>query len=234
LLRLRPFEGGKGFFVRTVLIACDVLREYLEELPQDVSLVLMPKGLHDAHIEMTAALQRVIDDIREPSVVLLGYGLCRTGTARLKSGRHWLVIPRFDDCMALLMGSHERYLDDKKQNPGTYYLSSGWIEVGSEPMAEHQSNWEKYGEEMAHWITQEKIRHFNRISLVASSEGDAKASRDYARRVAEFCHMSYSEIIGSPDLVKALLEKRFDLEREDPNFIVVPPGGEVCETDFWR
>ena len=39
-----------------------------------------------------------------------------------------LVIPRAHDCIALFMGSRQRYREYFDAHPGTYYRTSGWIE----------------------------------------------------------------------------------------------------------
>jgi len=54
-------------------------------------------------------------------------------------------VPRVDDCIAIFLGSRAAYADQCHQEPGTYYLTKGWIEVGDTPFAEHERLVERYG-----------------------------------------------------------------------------------------
>src|SRR5204863_4743779 len=54
------------------------------------------------------------------------------GTAGLAARTLPLVVPRAHDCIALLMGSRERYQNYFEQNRGVYFRSTGWLERGEE------------------------------------------------------------------------------------------------------
>jgi len=71
--------------------------------------------------------------------VVLGYGLCGNGLHGLKAGRHTLLAPRADDCIALLLGSYQAYRREFDAEPATYWLSKGWLESGSNPLQEYRS-----------------------------------------------------------------------------------------------
>ena len=64
-----------------VVIACQVLQSMLEQmLPDDLAaqITFMDYGLHRVPSKMTWNLQDAIDSVEEPSLVVLGYGLCGT------------------------------------------------------------------------------------------------------------------------------------------------------------
>jgi hypothetical protein len=90
--------------------------------------------------------------VKEPSLIVLGYGLCGNGARGVKSRRHTLLIPRTDDCIAILLGSRRAYRREFNAVPGTYYLSKGWLESGSHPLSEYEEYAERYGREEAKWI----------------------------------------------------------------------------------
>ena len=122
-----------------VVIACKVLQNVLEQLlPGDLAPVriFLDYGLHDVPDDLTSTVQSAMDRIEEPSLVMLGYGLCGNGLQGIRSGDHTLVIPRTDDCIALLLGSYQAYLQEFRSVPGTYYLTKGWLESGSDPLKE--------------------------------------------------------------------------------------------------
>ena len=123
--------------MRLKLISCEVLfREMCDACahsPHQVDLEFLPKGLHDLGSKaMAAKIQEVVDRTPEGvyDAILLGYGLCGNGLHGLAARHTRLVLPRAHDCIALLMGSRERYQAYFEGNPGTYYLSTGWLERG--------------------------------------------------------------------------------------------------------
>jgi hypothetical protein len=221
-----------------VVIACQVLQDLLEQLlPPGLAgqVTFLDYGLHRLPGKMTITLQQAIDDIARPSVVMLGYGLCGNGLNGLKAGRHTLLAPRVDDCIAILLGSRQAYLRQFHAVPGTYYLSKGWLESGSHPLKEYHEYKEKYGQDDAEWLMDEQYRNYERIMLVVHSQLDLETYRPEAQQVAEYCGrwgMRYEEITGSDAYVRRLIEVATDLTQADNDFVVVPPGGTLQQGQF--
>jgi len=46
---------------------------------------------------------------------------------KINAGKHFLLIPRTDDCIAILLGSYQAYRREMDREPGTYYLSNGQL-----------------------------------------------------------------------------------------------------------
>jgi hypothetical protein len=123
--------------MRFKLISCEVLfREMCDACahsPHQVDVEFLPKGLHDlGGSKMSVKLQEIVD--RTPQgvydAILFGYGLCGNGLDGLTARHTPLVLPRAHDCIALLMGSRDRYQRYFDSNPGTFYRSTGWLERG--------------------------------------------------------------------------------------------------------
>ena len=223
-----------------VVIACQVLQSMLEQLlPQGLAkqVTFMDYGLHRVPSKMTWTLQDAIDSVEEPSLVVLGYGLCGNGLNGIKAGRHTLLVPRTDDCIAILLGSRQAYVREFEAMPGTYYLSKGWLESGSHPLKEYQEYSEKYGPTEAEWLMDQQYQHYERLVLVTHSEADMDKYRPQAQEVARYCErwgMRYQEILGSDDYVRRLVEVTEALDRADGDFLVIPPGGEISQNEFIR
>lgn len=226
-----------------VVIACQVLQDLLgallpEELAESVSY--MDYGLHRVPSRMTPTLQDVIDRIEKPGLVVLGYGLCGNGLKGLKAGVHTLLAPRADDCIAILLGSREAYMEEFESHPGTYYLSKGWLESGSHPLKEYKEYVEKYGPEDAAWVMDAQYQHYERLVLVTHNQEDMEGYRPQALEVAEYCQqwdMRYEEITGSDSFVRRLIEVMnlgddLTTENAGSDFIVIPPGGEIRLEDY--
>ncbi len=230
-----------------VVIACKVLQDVLEQLlPGDLAPVriFLDYGLHEVPDDLTSTVQSAVDRIDEPSLVLLGYGLCGNGLQGIRSGDHTLVIPRTDDCIALLLGSYQTYLQEFRSVPGTYYLTKGWLESGSDPLKEYHEYESRYGAEKAMWIMDMQYENYERLSLVARSQDELEKYRPKSREVAAFCErwgMRYEELLGSDDYVSRLVEATVALSNEDDapdwldtEFVVIPPGGEIRQEMFMR
>ncbi len=226
--------------VRVVILSCQVLQDLLTRLlPEGLAsdVILMDYGLHQVPGNMTLSLQETIDGLEEPSLVVLGYGLCGNGLKGIQAGVHTLLVPRVDDCIALLLGSHGAYVREFEAEPGTYWLSKGWLESGSHPLKEYEEYVPKYGPEEAMWIMDQQYQHYRRLVLVAHSQADLEAYRPQAREVARFCArwgMRYEEILGSDRYVRRLVEVAAALDRANGDFIVIPPGGEIRQEQFMR
>lgn len=221
-----------------VVIACKVFQNLLEAyLPEEVAaeITFMDYGLHRVPTKLTWSVQDEIDRVEQPSVILLGYGLCGNGLQGVKSRQHTLVIPRADDCIAILLGSREAYLEEFESEPGTYYLTKGWLESGSDPLKEYNEYKEKYGEEDAEWLMDQQYQHYKRLVMVAHHQEDLDQYRSQARQVAKFCErwgMRYEEKLGSDRYIARLVEIAKSLNGNDKDFLIVPPGGEIRQEDF--
>jgi hypothetical protein len=231
-----------------VILSCQVLEDLLVRLlPEEMALgvIYMDYGLHRVPNKMTWTLQDALNSIQEPSLVVLGYGLCGNGLRGLKAGEHTLLVPRVDDCIALLLGSRRAYIRQFEAVPGTYYLSKGWLESGSHPLLEYQEYVPKYGAKEAMWIMDQQYQHYERLVLVAHTEADLDAYRPQAQEVARFCerwNMRYEEILGSDRYVRRLVELLSDVAEKGigglngagDDFLVIPPGGEILQEQFMR
>lgn len=222
-----------------VFIACQVMQSMLAKVLLDglaAEVTYMDYGLHRIPGKMTGTLQEAIDGVAQPSLIVLGYGLCGNGLDGIQARQHTLLVPRTDDCIAILLGSRKSYLREFEAEPGTYYLSKGWLESGSNPLNEYHELVEKYGEADAQWIMDTQYQNYRRLVLVAQTEAEIDAYRPQALEVAAYCRrwdMRYEEIVGSDQYVRRLVEVAAALDKADQNFLVVPPGGEIKQEDFF-
>ncbi len=206
-----------------VVIACaTVIEEMLPLLPPGVGHRVLDFGLHTDPAKLKKALQDAIDDAEsDPAVdtIILGYGLCSQGVVGLKSSRATLVVPKVDDCIAIFLGSGSNYKAQAKSEPGTYYLTKGWIEVGESPFSEYEKTVQKYGQKRAERIYQLMLKNYKRLALINTGQYDLERYRDYARRTAERFALRYEEIEGSTELVMKMINGPWD-----GDFVVAKPG----------
>ena len=223
-----------------VVIACKVFQDLLEHfLPAEIAnqVTFLDYGLHRFPDVLSKTVQQQIDGIAEPSRILLGYGLCGNGLRGIQAGPHTLFIPRADDCIAILLGSYQDYLREFSESPGTYYLTKGWLESGSDPLKEYHEAVEKYGAESAAWIMDQQYMNYTRLVFIAHTQEDLETYRPRALEVAEYCKrwgMEYEEVRGSDAYIRNLVKAVSTLSESDDQFLVIPPGESIEQSQFLR
>ena len=223
-----------------VLIACAVFKNLLENLlPDDlrVEVTFLDYGLHSVPKNLKVAVQESLDAIDEPSLIVLGYGLCGNGLDGVQAGKHTLLIPRADDCIALFLGSYAAYRREFDENPGTYYLTKGWLESGSDPLREYEKLVDKYGQETANWLMDEQYKHYKRLLFVAHTQDDIDKYGPRARQVGEYMSqwgVRYEEVSGSDAYLHLLAVTAGKLDSVNDDFLVVHPGGDLKQSMFVR
>ena len=220
--------------MRIHLIACQVfcreLSAAIAQSPNIVAVSWMPQGLHEFPGKLREALQAEIDRVEgqiaagalkfPPDVIALGYGLCSNGTAGLIARTRPLVVPRTDDCIALFLGSQERYMEYFTQYPGTYWFNGGM-------RAEYAA---LYGEDNADFLMESGvgwgwIKNYRTCGYISSTCYENPAWRQEAAGMAAHCGWELMEVPGSRRLLDALLAGDWGGE-----FLVCPPGCATRET----
>jgi hypothetical protein len=213
---------------RRVIACATVIEEMLPHIPEDVSSEVLDFGLHLNPANLKIVLQEKIDEASESAdALLLGYGLCSMAVIGLKATTATLVIPRTDDCIAIFLGSCNAYKTQTKKEPGTYYLTKGWIEVGDTPFEEHKLLIEKYGQEKAERMTRLLLKNYKRLAFINTGQYEIEKFREYSQKTAASFGLCFEEIEGSSALVKKLLFGPWDNE-----FVVVSPGETVTYQHF--
>jgi hypothetical protein len=216
-------------YTNTKVIACaTVIEEMLPYLPAGMAHEVLDFGLHLKPENLKRVLQEAIDaSCKNYSTLMMGYGLCSMAVVGLNSRGCTLVIPRVDDCIAIFLGSRQAYSEQSKKEPGSYYLTKGWIEVADSPFDEYERLIEKYGQEKADWLMKTMLKNYTRLVYINTGRGDNQPYIEYARSTAQRFNLRYEEIQGSNELVLKMLTGPWD-----DDFLVVPPGRTITYLDF--
>ncbi len=214
---------------RTKVIACaTVIEEMLPLMPANFAYEVLDFGLHLVPGNLKIRLQEAIDAACGTyDTIILGYGLCSMAVVGLESRSCTMVIPRVDDCIACFLGSREAYTTEHQKEPGTYYLTKGWIEVSDTLLDEYQRAVEKYGQDRAERIMQVMLRNYKRLVYIDTGTENQAHYREYAQKVAEKFNLRFEEVKGSNSLIYRTLYGPWD-----DDFVVVRPFHTVKYTDF--
>ena len=215
---------------RTKVIACaTVIEEMLPLMPPDLAYEVLDFGLHLVPGSLKTRLQEAIDTAcqEEYDTIILGYGLCSMAVVGLETRSCTVVIPRVDDCIACFLGSREAYTAQNKKEPGTYYLTKGWIEVSDTLLDEYNRSVVKYGEERAERIMRIMLQNYKRLVYIDTGTGNQAYYRKYARNVAKKFNLRFEEVKGSDELIYRTLYGPWD-----DDFVVARPGQTIKYTDF--
>ncbi|MCL5071848.1 MAG: DUF1638 domain-containing protein [Actinobacteria bacterium] len=248
--------------MKNIAIVCDVMKSDFLELAKkknldDMDFIFMEQQLHNTPDIMREKLQEEIDKIDskgEHGKIILGYGLCSNGVTNLVSKNHEIVISKVDDCISLFLGSKERYIEEFRKDPATYYLCKGWIEFGGDPYRGYlqwtdredkiPQEWlrgreryglKKYDEAMARFLVVEMLKNYKRILLINNNDLNER-HRKFVSDMIIFLNevlereMVLEEVEGSSKFIETLIRCDFD----EKNFLNFKPGEKIKQEYFFK
>jgi hypothetical protein len=205
-----------------------VIGEMQQVLPSDMESLVIEAGLHQNPDRLRDALQRTIDEITaHTETIIIGYGLCSMGVIGLKAAHSTLVIPRQDDCIAIFLGSRRLYKEVLNKEPGTYFLSKGWIDAGITIVDELKGMEERYGKNRAERVMKRMLQHYKHLAFIDMGYQNQEKYRKFSRMAAKRFNLNYQEIKGTPEFLRKICNGPWGHE-----FVVVPPGHAVRLEDF--
>ncbi|MES0342128.1 MAG: DUF1638 domain-containing protein, partial [Candidatus Humimicrobiaceae bacterium] len=213
------------------LIMCEVvLDEIKDKFPPGWEIIEFEKKLHEHSDKLRDKLQKEIDRSVDFDIIFLGYGLCGKSTEGLSSTESILVIPRCDDCISMFLGSVQEYKKQFKKEPGSYYLTRGYIgEKDDAGILGFSEIRDKYDEETWKWVIKEMLKNYKRLVYVNTGNYDPEQWRNFAKKEAEKLDLRFEEVKGSGDFFKKMIEGKWD-----DDFVVVKPGEIITAGMFER
>jgi len=211
------------------LIACPaVLGELAEGAIEGVDCQKLEAQLHVRPERLKEALRAAVADADKPgATIVLGYGMCSNAVLGLKTEHATLVVPRVDDCIAMMLGSNAAFAAQSEKACGTYYLAKAYLEECDTILSEHEKLIEKRGVERAEQMMRLLLAHYTRVVLIDTGRYDLEP---YRARVAEFADrfdLAVEDVPGTTRILDALVEGDWG-----DDFLVAPPGHELTLHDF--
>ncbi len=201
-----------------VVIACGVFRPELELLrsghEDEVKTIYLPQNMHRSPHLLPEMIQEQVDQAENyASRIILGYGLCSNGIVNVKAPKQGLAVTKAHDCIALFLGSLERYRQISRNNAGIYYLTRGWIEEGKDPLGTLEKEYiPRLGRAWAEWGSKEEIKHYSQFMLINTGVGDIEALRERSRENARYYEKDFQEVEGDLTYLRKILFGPYDRE----------------------
>ena len=188
----------------------------------------MERGYHDYPDKLRTILQEQIDDAERRGYdrILLGYGLCGNGAEDLRTRTAVLAMPRFDDCIAMMLCIGKRQKRALTQ-PGIMYLTRGWALNENAMLPSYQGYVEKYGERKAKRLIKVMLGAYTDTAIVDTGCYDLEPVREYAEKCRETLGLGVTEVPGTTRILEKLVTGEWD---ED--ILVFRPGQAVTQSDF--
>lgn len=222
---------------RRVLIACSMIEDEInavfescrgdKEL-QDIEIRWQERGHHNDPDKLREVIQAEIDRAEDDGaeIIMLGYGLCGKGAAGWHSRHALLAMPRFDDCvnMMLCTGRRDRrnYLE-----AGHMYLTGGWSRDEGALLTMLDSYLERYGERKGKKLMKLMLDSYTDVTVIDTGCYELQPVLDYADECARVMDLSSSVVPGGNEVMVKLITGRWD-----DDILVCPPGQEIREEDF--
>ena len=233
--------------MRYKLLGCKILEREIASVifscKNIIDVTMIQQKIHSRPEHLKKILQEEINMIDENrhiysndteeyefDAILLGYGLCSNVVTGLSSKRYPLVIPKAHDCITLLMGDKEMYMEYYKKNPGTFYYSPGFVELDNVDDEDYlKRRYDMYlvryhGNERrarrAVEIESEFTQHYQGAAYIRWPELDFPEYEEQAREKAAEKNWSYELIQGNHSILKQMVDGDWPEDR----FLVVRPG----------
>lgn len=194
------------------------MREYEVEYP----VLYLQSGTHDKPDYMHRTLQEIIDSLTGIDYLLLPMGRCGNATLGLRSDRFSIVLPKCDDCINLLLSENSLKVD---RPHASMFYTAGWMRSSRSAANEYDSTTAKYGKDQADMIMQMIYGGYKHFSLLDTGLYDM----DKAERILTPLATCVSVDMPRIKAPYGVLKKMVDLELDNENFAVIPPGTEVTE-----
>ena len=212
-----------------ILIACPaVLGELADGATSHVDCRRLEPRLHLNVERLREALAEAVAEADEPgATIVLGFGLCSRSVLGLRTEHATLVVPRVDDCIAMLLGSNEAFAAEFEKAPGSYYLAKAYLEECDTVLSDHEKLIEKRGAERAEYMMGLMLKDYTRLVLIDTGRYDLAPYRAHVAGFAERFGLAVEEAAGTTRLIDALVTGEWG-----DDFVIAPPGHELTLRDF--
>lgn len=216
--------------MKRTIIACAMLEDEFnavyEKLGCDIPVIWLDRGYHNTPENLRIKLQETINSLQDQDELLLCFGLCGNGTAGLKSEKARLIVPKFDDCLNMILCDGNRTCRGLVQ-PGTMYLTSGWTKDTEGILQQYDELLEEYDEETRDDILEMMYAHYDSVTVIDTGCYPLEETMEYAKQTCELMDFTLKTTKGYTTIIEKLLTGDWD-----HNFIQLEPQNVLSDTFF--
>lgn len=226
---IKKSKQPEVFNIKAIICACRTIEDEIDyvvaENKIEFPVIYLEPGLHEKPDRLRSALQQTIDGISNVDYILFAYALCGNGLLGLKSRKATLVLPKYHDCLAMLLGSDERYRANLGAKMGAMFLTRGWMEHFNPKRKFYDEVAAKLGSEKALRYAKIVLANYKRLALIETEAYDREAAFQEMAEQAQFFELQTHRLQGTLDVLRKLVNGQWD-----EKFQVIPPGQ---ETKLW-
>lgn len=217
--------------MRAVVIACEIVRDELEKASELTGLrydtIWMDSALHMFPEKMHVKLQETLDGLGSYDYVLLAMGYCGNAVSELCAGDFTMVLPRADDCTALMCGGVERR-KELTHGRNCIYITRGWLHGAAGIPKEYEHILEKHDRETADMVLEMMYEHYEALAIIDTGAYEVEGISSEVRELAALLHKDTCTIEGTVRIYCDLLAGSWPTT----DFIVVSPHSRIASCDL--
>lgn len=204
----------------------DEINNALDQMNITIPVVWMDRGFHNTPEKLKTELQDQIDQLQDQDEILLAFGLCGNGTEGICSKNTKLILPRFDDCINLLLCTGQR-TSRALTRADSLYLTRGWTLDQESILQQYDMIKEQYDEEMCDIIFETMYGHYHAITVIDTGCYDTAPVLNYAQKAADLLDFDVETRPGSNQILRQLIGGDWN-----EHFIVLQPGEKISTKYF--
>lgn len=218
--------------MKKILIACEMIEDELNEvinrISKDFDIVWLERGYHDKPEDLNKVVQNAIDKADEAfyDEIMIAYGLCGNGAIGWHANHAVLAMPRFDDCINMMLYTGIRQKRGISK-PGEMYITAGWSREKGSILDAYNGYIEKYGECKADKLIRLMYDSYHAVTVIDNGCFEMEPVCKYCSKAAQLLQVGTKEVCGSNIVMEKLLTHDWD-----ENIIVKQPGEKIEARDF--
>ena len=220
-------------YTKKILIACSMIEDEINAVfdrfdIHDIEIRWQERGHHNDPDRLREVVQDEIDKAEDEGadLIMLAYGLCGNGAVGWHTKKATLAMPRFDDCVNMMLCTDRRdrrnYLD-----AGNMYLTGGWSRDEGALLDMFESYLAKYGKRKADKLMKVMLDSYKAVTVIDTGCYEIGPVMEYAAVCADRFGLERRLVPGGNEPLRKLLTGEWD---ED--IITAMPGDMIKEKDF--
>ena len=194
----------------------------------DMEIRWQERGHHNDPDRLRDVVQAEIDraESEGADLILLAYGLCGNGALGWHTEKATLVMPRFDDCVNMMLCTGKR---DRRNylSAGHMYLTGGWTKDEGALLDMFESYLSKYGKRKADKLMKMMLASYSSVTVIDTGCYEMEPVMEYAAECAERFGLERNVVAGGNEPLRKLISGNWD-----GDIIIKDPGETVEECDY--